>query len=124
MARSGEWFDDVRWQQRLLVVAGPADEVETQLAALREAGAVLLERDLLVIDASGSRSHVVLGARTGAPPSAALRERYDLDRERFTVVLVGLDGGVKERRRETFAPAEIARVIDAMPMRQSELRGR
>lgn len=123
-ARPQAWFEEVRWQQRLLVVVGPAQAVEGQLAALLAAEAELLERDLLVIDASGEVGRVALGARVDAPSGEALRERYGLDPERFTIALVGLDGGVKERRDETFEPEEIARVIDAMPMRQSELRGR
>jgi len=122
--RPQAWFEEVRWQQRLLVVTGPPDEVEAQLAALLEAEAELLERDLLVIDASEGVSRVVLGVRSDAPTSAALRARYDLEPRRFTIALVGLDGGVKELRRELFEPGDIARVIDAMPMRQSELRGR
>jgi hypothetical protein len=37
-------------------------------------------------------------------------------------VLIGLDGGVKNSGFATPLPDEIFRIIDAMPMRQSEIK--
>jgi hypothetical protein len=37
-------------------------------------------------------------------------------------VLIGLDGGIKNTGLKHPAPSEIFRIIDAMPMRQSEIR--
>ncbi|MFN3997633.1 DUF4174 domain-containing protein [Algoriphagus sp.] len=37
-------------------------------------------------------------------------------------VLIGLDGGVKFMSSKSPLPSEIFRIIDAMPMRQSEIR--
>ena len=40
------------------------------------------------------------------------------------MVLVGLDGGVKERRQSAMSGEELWGLIDAMPMRRDELRQR
>lgn len=42
----------------------------------------------------------------------------------FSVALIGKDGGEKLRRTTPLAPAELFALVDAMPMRQAELRQR
>ncbi|MBW4517481.1 MAG: DUF4174 domain-containing protein [Timaviella obliquedivisa GSE-PSE-MK23-08B] len=43
---------------------------------------------------------------------------------KFTVILVGKDGTEKQRSQTPIDPATIFRTIDAMPMRQQEMRDR
>ena len=45
-------------------------------------------------------------------------------KKEFEVILLGLDGGVKLERDEEIPLAELFRVIDAMPMRASEMRNK
>jgi hypothetical protein len=98
--------------QRLVVVVGRADDPRAaqQHAALERDAAALHERDVAVQDIT---------------PEAARRERPELGvdpRAAFEVLLIGKDGGVKLRRDRPVAVSEITGLIDAMPMRQNEMR--
>jgi hypothetical protein len=98
--------------RRLVVVVGQPDDprVAQQHAALAPAAAALRARDVVVQDIT---------------PESARRERPDLGvtaQAAFEVILVGKDGGVKLRRGQPVAAAEITALIDTMPMRQSEMR--
>ena len=119
-----QWFDDVRWSNRLLVISGPQQDSETQLRLLREHADGLLERDLLVINTIPTDASVIVGRATGVPSSARFHERFALPNDAFCIALVGKDGRVKERRTDIFNPNEIFAIIDAMPMRIEEMRDR
>ena len=127
---------DWRWKHRLLVVAVESDDVrfDRQRAMVTEASEEWLDRNLLLIMLAGEEGWVIddpSAARSGWKPlsageAAAFRRRYDLgdvlgDVE-FEAVLVGKDGGVKNRYREIVDPSAIFPFIDAMPMRMDEMR--
>lgn len=42
----------------------------------------------------------------------------------FSVVLIGKDGGEKLRRATPLLPSELFAIVDAMPMRQAEMKDR
>lgn len=56
--------------------------------------------------------------------AAALREEYGIESGRFTVILVGKDGGEKFRSGEPVSARDLFGRIDAMPMRRREMRDR
>ncbi|MDG2032205.1 MAG: DUF4174 domain-containing protein [Phycisphaerales bacterium] len=116
------WFEDVRWEHRLLVISGNDESAAQQCRAFRTEESGMLERDLIVVDASRDPGVVVVGARADIPPAAVFRDRFRMPADGFQVVLVGKDGGVKERRDERFETEEVFRIIDAMPMRMQEMR--
>jgi hypothetical protein len=53
-----------------------------------------------------------------------LRKRLSVPSGRFTVILIGKDGGEKIRQGSSVDLKEIFAIIDAMPMRQQEMRER
>lgn len=118
------WFDDVRWEHRLLVITGPEDRVADQAAACHAVRGGMLDRELIVVDASTEEVRLIAGAREDLPAAGSFRTRFDLPTDTFEVVLVGKDGGVKERRTERFETEELFQIIDAMPMRMREMRER
>lgn len=101
-----------RWQHRLLVIFAD-EETDPRLTAQRRllgpAIAQLRERDVLLIEVVGDDP---------------LREGLGVEKRGFHAVLVGKDGGVKLREREPVRPQTLTAVIDAMPMRQAEIRER
>ena len=117
-----------RWQNRLLLLFAPSPEdgaYGEQMRLLENETAALEDRDLLVFHLFGDS-----GGLEAAPPftpspevTATLRERYDVAEDAFTVILVGKDGGEKERYRAPVAPETFYSAIDAMPMRRREMRG-
>ena len=89
-----------RWKHRVLIIDTPsseATEYRRQRSALEAAAAGLKERDLIVI--------------TQAAPT-------------FRVRLVGKDGGVKLDQAEPVKLSALFALIDAMPMRQTEMNSR
>jgi Domain of unknown function (DUF4174) len=80
---------------RVLVISGPDDsyQVHRQDALLADQGAALQERRLEV------------------------RHEHD---EKFSAVLVGLDGTEKKRWTGPVDPRELFAIVDEMPMRQQE----
>lgn len=99
---TGNLPDDLapyRWQNRILIIRAPGTtdpSYREQAAALVAAYPGLVERDLRVFTAFGV--------------------------ERFSIELIGKDGGTKERRNTVLPPAELFAIIDAMPMRRAEMR--
>lgn len=53
-----------------------------------------------------------------------LRQQFGITTEDFAVILVGKDGTEKQRSQTLIDPATIFSAIDAMPMRQQEMRDR
>lgn len=100
-----------QWQnKRQLVVFGAPQSklVQQQLAIWNKEAKGMAERELEVVMATNQPS---------------LYQKYKIaDKEAFVVVLVGKDGGEKMRATKPVTTAELFGIIDAMPMRQWEMR--
>lgn len=101
-----------QWRHRLLVVFADEENdprLATQRRLLGPVIAELRERDVLLIEVVGDDP---------------LREALGVPRTGFHALLVGKDGGVKLREPQPVRPQTLVALIDAMPMRQAELRQR
>ncbi len=113
-----------QWQARPLLVFGPsADDprLRRQLASLDASAAGLAERDMDDVRIAGEQGQAN-GAAMRPPDVAALRARFEVPAEGFTVILIGKDGSEKLR---TTAPVEMETIfetIDAMPIRRQEMQ--
>ncbi|MCK7592635.1 DUF4174 domain-containing protein [Pseudomarimonas salicorniae] len=115
---------DWRWQARLLLVFAP-DATHPDLLRQRElvagAAAGARERELLVIEVAGDE---VTPAPGGTAPAAAdLRRHFSVPATDFAVLLVGKDGGVKQRAQSALEACALFARIDLMPMRRRESGG-
>ena len=119
------------WEHRLLFVFAASDTSEglaqqQEFFAGRDAG--FRDRDLLLLTVTGAdrgTRRTVPGADAEPLTEAAarrLRERFDVAPDAFRVVLVGKDGTEKRRDAEPVTTRSIFDTIDAMPMRQREMR--
>ena len=124
-------LDAHRWEHRLLVVFASSDTADALTAqrnafADREAG--VRDRDLLLLFLKGPAEGQLFEAPGTEPQpltEAAVRRLYDhfgVPTEAFRVVLVGKDGTEKRRDAEPVSARSIFDTIDAMPMRQREMR--
>jgi len=124
-------LDAHRWEHRLLFVFAPsaeADPLATQQEAFNGHAAGFRDRDLLLLTITGeARGH--LQEEAGAEPQplteAAVDRLYDhfgVPLDAFRVVLVGKDGTEKRRDAEPVTTRSVFDTIDAMPMRQREMR--
>lgn len=106
-------LNDFLWISRLLVVFAdtPSDpRYIEQMATLSARLDVLGERDVVII--------------TDTDPSARTEVRRTLRPRGFTLVLIGKDGAINQRRPAPWGIREIAHSIDRLPLRRQELRER
>lgn len=110
--------DDFLWKNRILIYSGSGDFTFWKSISLIND---IADRRLLYFHFEGvelKSSNVQQAIDTAAffnklNLNSSLQEKW---------VLIGLDGGVKNSGKKLPTPAEIFAHIDAMPMRQSEIR--
>ena len=100
-------------RSRVLLVLGARDD-----AGLAE------QEHLLASDPAGVTERNLVLVAPDAPERDELRQRYGVAPDTFAVLLIGKDGGVKLRSGRPFALHALFDAIDAMPMRQDEMRRR
>ncbi|WP_185816885.1 DUF4174 domain-containing protein [Hymenobacter metallilatus] len=108
-----------KWQQRILLLCAPSPDnaaLRRQQALLRPVGRELNARDMVV--------RVVVPDQLSAPDQRYLREQLRVKTGGFVLLLIGKDGGVKRRETAPLPAAELFSTVDAMPMRQQEMRPR
>ena len=109
----------------MLLVFAPSlehEEVRVQQQLFEGREAELRDRDLLVAYLFRQKGHIE-DKTLSTEEVTALRERYGVGEDDFIVLLIGKDGTAKERLEEPMEPADLFETIDAMPMRQREMRG-
>ncbi|MEL6347745.1 MAG: DUF4174 domain-containing protein [Myxococcota bacterium] len=114
-----------RWQHRLLLLfaEGPAaDGVPPFLVDVQREAAGIMERDLILAMVYASEEGAFGSTPLSMAQNAALRAHFDVAVGETALLLVGKDGGVKVRATPPVDLADIFQRIDAMPMRQQEMR--
>jgi uncharacterized protein DUF4174 len=105
-----------RWTARVLVVLA-ADPESPDLTEQK--------RHIVSLkDGAAERELVVVQPPAGSAEAKALRTRLGLGNEPFQAVLVGKDGSAKLHATKPITARELIATIDAMPMRQDEMRQR
>lgn len=116
-----------RWKNRLLLVFSPTAS-EPGFAAfdrsLAEQRLEVTDRDLIVFRIFEEGSSRVEQKPLAREDAQELRRRFRVASGRFSVILIGKDGGVKMKRESRVDPAEIFDRIDSMPMRRQEMRNK
>jgi len=117
-----------KWKSRLIAIVGESrlEAVSSQTGSFASDEEPLSERDtiLLYIDENGvtAGQPSPMQRLASLEPQAILQWLNHRDLKTFGVYLIGKDGTVK-RRSETPRPADwFYTAIDAMPMRQQEMR--
>ena len=104
-------LDAYQWSARPVLVFAPSPEDPDyldQMAEFREARDGLEDRDIIVL--------------SDTDPDAHGRLRAGLAINGFEIILVGKDGGVKLREDHPLTARALFDTIDAMPMRQREMK--
>lgn len=113
-----------KWKNRPLIVFAPAPDsraLTRQRKAFTGRAAGFRERDIVVVSVIGNQLWTWLGRGPGMTPEQ-LRRRFGVGRREFRAILVGKDGGVKISSSEPLSAQRLYATIDAMPMRQREMR--
>ena len=126
-AQSKADLEQYQWENRLVLIFAPSDQdgVYQQLKEqLQTSARELVDRDLLVFHLFAEGKGRVNEALISEGSVRSLYQEYDIRDESLTVVLIGKDGGEKLRQVDGFDVQSIIDRIDAMPMRQREMRQR
>ena len=118
---------DYQWQNRVLLVFAPDAEhgaLAEQSANLSGMEADLRARDLVVWQLVDQEPAVVNGAASPDLTSQLFYDHFSIEDGEFTVILLGKDGTEKLKQTQPVTASGLFALIDAMPMRQREMRQR
>jgi hypothetical protein len=106
----------------LIFAPSPADpQLQIQLRRLHENAPALANRNIAVI-AIPYNSPSPTSAQLTDTAAQSARRRFNIAPSDFTVILIGKDGGEKLRSTKPLTLDKLFDTIDAMPMRQQEMR--
>jgi hypothetical protein len=114
-----------QWENRLVLIFAPTSadaSLQAQLATFSGRAGEVVDRDLILGYFPAAEDGSFGGEPTAVSAGEALREELGIAPERFTVLLIGKDGGVKLRSATPLTADRIFGTIDSMPMRQQEMR--
>lgn len=121
---TADQLSQFRWNHRILVIfsdrSDDANYVQ-QIGALKGAQEALAERDMLIISVVSDAAAIIDKPQLKLDANS-LKKRLDAEGRGFRAVLIGKDGGAKLSSNRPITPVELFSTIDAMPMRQSEMR--
>ncbi len=120
-------LNSYQWQNRLLLVFAPSENspaYQRQMQLFQAQQANFPERDLLLVEILTEGASRVLGKALDEADVAKVRSRFHVSPQDFRVILVGKDGTAKRSDSNPVEPKVIFDEIDAMPMRQQEMRHR
>ena len=116
------------WKNRILLVKtsdSASDIYQEQIKEFSNATDELKVRKFVLYKITGDHFELInfanpelndSGKITGKPIGKTLT-----DKENFEVILIGLDGGIKLQQSEVLTKEALFNIVDAMPMRRSEL---
>ena len=107
---------ELKWNKRLLVLDTTTVKAQDLRTEIDRNIAAWRDRDLHLVLLDGDR----VGGEEAEQDASFWRKKFRIVQE--GAVLVGKDGGVKERWSVAPQLQEIFDLVDAMPMRQRELR--
>lgn len=113
-----------QWKNRLLVVSAASEntsEYQQQMQLFSGQTAEFADRDLLVIELFSNGTSRINGNTIEPEDVSQIKQQFNIGNE-FSVILVGKDGTAKRRETTPVKPTAIFQQIDAMPMRQQEMR--
>ena len=113
-ATAADSLSSLRWKKRLLVVSALKPD-NPKLIRQREifidAQKAMAERDVVLVEAVGTTD-----------VAQEIRKKLSIATGDFRVLLVGKDGHIALSSKTELSAWYISQLIDAMPMRQDEMR--
>ena len=120
-------LDEFRWDNRMLLIFSSDDknpELQLLLKQIRENKDEILDRDLRVLVLVESGQSKLDDLPLSNASAMRLKERYRASFKPVNLILIGKDGGVKQRQSGDIELHTIFPLIDSMPMRKAEMSRR
>ncbi len=107
----------------LIFAAKPDDpQLEIQIRTLKEHASAVQERDVVPVTVVYNNPEPATAASFAPEEALAVRRRFNVPPDMFTVILIGKDGGEKLRSSKPLSMEKLNETIDSMPMRQEEMK--
>lgn len=114
-----------KWQNRVLLIFAPSvdnRDYQQQMQLFDQHQNGFTDRDLVLVQVLATDKSYANKQLIDESSVANLRSRFGVDKDNFRVILVGKDGGVKRQDATPVPATAIFEQIDAMLMRQQEMR--
>ena len=114
-------------KNRLVLIFAPdsgSDEYKSQKDLFDGKQDGLSERDIVRFDVFATGNSTVGSAKIKAQDAHSLRQQFHVQPDGFCVLLIGKDGHTAYRSDTPVTTEKLFRLIDAMPMRRSEMKQR
>lgn len=118
-------LSDHQWQHRIVLIFASSDrapDYQRQVQIWQADRAGVNDRDLKLVEVLGTGASQADGQPITPASAEDFRRQFRVKAADFAVILVGKDGTEKQRSQTPVDLAMLFRTIDAMPMRQQEMR--
>jgi hypothetical protein len=116
-----------QWKNRLLILFAPSEKdliYQSFKEQLQRRAREVHDRDLLIFHVLETGENRLANLPLNKEQGISLRKTFSIMPGQHMVILIGKDGELKLRKELPVELSEIFSVIDAMPMRQREMRER
>ena len=121
---SPSFLEKVLWKNRIVIAFMPAIESShsnAQSKNYEKETEQWAERDLLFIEINPDLKVKINGQLTNEVDASEFVKIFPSNPEEYLVVLIGKDGSEKHRSFKAIPNSLLFEIIDAMPMRQTEI---
>ena len=118
-------FDKYRWKNRLVLIFAASTEDSSYQRQKNEFEGKLDEledRDVIVIELLEAGRRTMGELPLTNTQQSFLRTEFEVPVDDFAFILIGKDGTVKLRSKQTVLSGDLFALIDSMPMRKEEMR--
>jgi len=117
-------LDDYQWKNRIVIVISPNERYRRYKQFMEEwkdKAEGVANRDLLLIEVFEIGNSRMGKVRLSRQAEETIRKRFEVEAVNYLVILIGKDGKVKTQNR-LVTVEQLFNLIDAMPMRQEEMK--
>lgn len=120
-------LNQFQWKHRVLIIGHESNDTQflnKQLELLNKDKVGYEERKLLIIGINEKGYQIYKENSASFINTTKPYKDLKLGASDHTILLIGLDGGIKYRSKDTMTTRQLFSIIDGMPMRQSEIRNK
>lgn len=127
ISMNAQRFSKHQWEKRVLLIFSPGQNTpkfKQQIKALGNESAALKERDLVVYTIFTNEGFGPQSKQLSQDMIDNLRTNWEVKPDQFKLILIGKDSYSKLVNTTFTKPNTIFDLIDSMPMRRAEIRGK
>lgn len=118
-------LNQYKWKNRVILIfvdSKESDQYQKQLKEFSGQDEGFQDRDLITLHLFADGSSFSDDQSIPVRDEKMLRAKFNIEPSNFTIILLGKDGTEKLRQEDVLSTDKLYNIIDAMPMRQREMR--